>query len=78
MGSYYYWFTRIEKIKYYMDYNKFFFNTIYISLYYIYIIPIYILIFYSLIKFLNIKIFHNIKNFNINILKILNINKFLK
>jgi len=78
MGTYYYWFTRIEKIKYYIDFNKFFFNTIYNSLYYKYIIPIYIFIFYSLLKILNIKIFNNIKNKNINILMILNINKILK
>jgi len=50
MGSYYYWFAKIEKLKYYVDFNLFFFNSILKSIYYIYIIPIYILIYYSLIR----------------------------
>jgi len=74
MGSYYYWFVKIEKFKYYVDFNLYFFNSILKSIYYIYILPIYILIYYSLIKWsMKINIFINFKKKYTNVLNIINI-----
>lgn len=62
LGPYYYWFAQIDKVKYYIDCNKFFFNTIYFSIYYSYIIPLYVFCIYYLYKFYTKWKIYNISN----------------
>ena len=68
IGSYYFWFSKINLIQYLLSYKNFFFNTIIKSYYYFWFIIIYLLI---LIYLLN-------KHFNIIILKKFNLYFFKK
>jgi len=59
LGTYYYWFARINKLTYYISFYKFFFNTIFKSFYLKNIIILY-LVLLSILYFLNKKYNNNI------------------
>jgi len=63
MGSYYYWFARINKVNYYISFYKFYFKSILKSYYIINIIILYILLLFLILKIKNNYIIYNYFNF---------------
>ena len=80
LGSYYYWFSHINKLHYFICYYKYFFNSIYMSYYIKYFNFIFILLCFFIYKYYNISnnLFYKIKYIIFNSSKIKNLLNIIK